>query len=286
MTNKFLIVGIVRNCSKHLLSEVARINSALSGFGNLSWFIVESDSTDKTVDVLDHISNIYKNFQYLSCGNLSLRIPVRTERLAFCRNLYLNYFRSNKPKQELDYVVVADFDGVNSNLTSDSIASCFERLEWDVCCANQAGPYYDIWALRHKIWNSGDCWKQFDFFENMGLKASLALEAAIYSKMLKIPQTHDWIEVDSAFGGLAIYRAHTLEADAFYEGLTPAGESVCEHVSLHSSLRSKNNKIFINPKLINSKYTEHSRNICLKKNTYALRRVARALIFRILQVLR
>ena len=44
-----------------------------------------------------------------------------------------------------------------------------------------------------------------------------ALRIAIYSKMVRIPRDREWIEVDSAFGGLAIYRKAVLTG-ASYRG--------------------------------------------------------------------
>jgi len=75
--------------------------------------------------------------------------------------------------------------------------------------------------------------------------------------MILIDAGEDWIEVESSFGGLAIYRREAL-ADALYVGVTASGEEVSEHVPMHQQLRAKGKRIFINPRFINAKYTEHS----------------------------
>ena len=75
--------------------------------------------------------------------------------------------------------------------------------------------------------------------------------------MIKLPQDSDWIEVDSAFGGLAIYRREAL-LSGIYSGKNALGKPICEHVTLHEHIREKGFKIFINPKLINCKKTDHS----------------------------
>jgi hypothetical protein len=76
--------------------------------------------------------------------------------------------------------------------------------------------------------------------------------------MIVIDPTEDWIEVDSAFGGLAIYRRHALSR-VRYIGLGEAGQEICEHVSLNSQIRSNGYRVFINPMLVNAALTEHAR---------------------------
>jgi hypothetical protein len=83
--------------------------------------------------------------------------------------------------------------------------------------------------------------------------------ATVYSQMVVIPQESDWIEVESAFGGLAIYKRDTLlKTDSKYMGLNKNQEEVVDHASLHLGIVSNGYKIFINPQLINTDFTEHS----------------------------
>jgi hypothetical protein len=70
--------------------------------------------------------------------------------------------------------------------------------------------------------------------------------------MITIPEDSDWIEVDSAFGGFAIYRRSSLADTAAYEGVE------CEHVTFHDHIRRNGGRIFINPKLINGVESGHS----------------------------
>jgi hypothetical protein len=69
----------------------------------------------------------------------------------------------------------------------------------------------------------------------------------------------EWIEVESAFGGLAIYKREALlESNGRYIGLNKNGEEIVDHASLHLGITQNGYKIFINPKLINTDYTEHT----------------------------
>ncbi|HEY1803077.1 MAG TPA: hypothetical protein VGG45_01225 [Terracidiphilus sp.] len=76
--------------------------------------------------------------------------------------------------------------------------------------------------------------------------------------MIVVNTTDDWIEVDSAFGGLAVYRRDALSG-VKYVGLGEARHEVCEHVSLHRQIKSAGRRIFINPQLVNAGVTEHAR---------------------------
>ncbi|MGE4220318.1 MAG: hypothetical protein AB7G39_12805 [Alphaproteobacteria bacterium] len=255
----FLVVGLVRNCERSLGRDVERLRTALGDVRALHWFLVESDSTDRTVRILESLRATVGNFDFRSLGDLTGVHPRRTERLAFCRNVYAKAIRDSETLRDIDYVIVADFDGINAAVTPGALASCWDtRIDWDMCAANQAGPYYDIWALRHETWSPNDCWEQYRFLNRFNGKTERNIWSAVYAKMITIPGDHAWIEVDSAFGGLAIYRK-SLFQNAEYEGVSENGEEICEHVSLHSSMRKSGAKMFINPRLINSGYNEHSR---------------------------
>lgn len=254
-----LIVGLARNCEKQLTESTAKLIEAFSSAKIVKFLIVESDSADGTADILQRMALENKNFNYASLGHLQEQYPKRTDRIALCRNYYLKLIEDCAEYPDVDYVVIADLDGVNGKLSADSVASCWSRTDWDVCAANQDGPYYDIWALRHPLWSPNDCWKQAEFLMSQGVSRFKSIYSAVYSRMIKIPPHADWIEVKSAFGGLAVYRKTVLK-NVSYAGLSPNGEEFCEHVSLHQQIREKGGRIYINPKMINAGVVEHARN--------------------------
>lgn len=256
----FLIVGLARNCEKLLPQSIRKLENAFLNAKKVEFLIIESDSSDNSVKVLYQLSIINKNFKYISLGNLRKQYSKRTERIAYCRNFYLKIIKESSEYRDIDYIVVADMDGVNSKINNTSIRSCWDRKNWDVCTANQLGPYYDIWALRHHIWSPNDCWKQSSFLLSMGLSNFQSVFASVLSRMIRISPESEWIEVDSAFGGLAIYRKEVLLFQSvFYIGLTEEGEEVCEHVYLHKKIREEGGKIFICPAMINAGLVEHAR---------------------------
>jgi len=252
-----LIVGTVRDCAAQLPRSIARLRRAFSACPAVHWLLVESDSSDATVAVLQRLSNNLENFRYLSLGRLAEAMPLRTERIAYCRNRCVDE-ASEQAYRDIDSIVVADFDGANRLLTAKSLATCWTRGEWDVVAANQLGLYYDIWALRHPEWSPNDCWAQYRALREIGgLDHEQACWAAVWGRMICVPPGRDWIEVDSAFGGLALYRAAAFRS-ARYHGLDADGRETCEHVPFHAQLRAQGRRIFINPELVNDGLNEHS----------------------------
>jgi len=253
----FAVVGLARNCENSISADIHRIRQALSNSKSITWLIVESDSSDQTASELKKLSSEIPDFKYVSLGNLSAAIPKRTERISYCRNYYAEQIRSNEIFSNIDYVIVADLDGLNTLVTEDAVESCWECNDWDVCAANQTGPYYDIWALRHKAWCAEDCWAQYKFLNKYTLDFDRNIQTSVYSKMITIPRDSEWIEVDSAFGGFAIYQKSAFKF-CEYVGIDEAGEEFCEHTHFHKILKNNGARIFINPKLINAHYTEHT----------------------------
>ena len=247
---EILIAGPARNNADTLATEVGTLLNSVAGFKKSYCLVVESDSTDNTLSSLEDLKKLIPSFDYISLGHLAKKIPRRTERLALARNRILEEVRNNPEYASVDYVVMADLDGINRSITREKIESCWDVAEpWDVITAVQSDRYYDIWALRHTDWNPIDC-----FIQRSRLEAAIGKEAAnnlaVKAKQVALPST-GMIEVDSAFGGLGIYTREALLAGS-YIGLDEAGNEACEHISFHADLRKAGKRIFINCALVNS----------------------------------
>jgi hypothetical protein len=256
-----VIVGCVRNGAKTVRRAVETLARATAGFAHVQFLLIESDSTDVTVPELERLRQQSDRFAFISLGSLAERYPARTERIAQCRNRYLDELRTNVSYASADYVMVADLDGVNDDLRQQAVETCWSSaVPWDVVTANQRDAYYDIWALRHPDWCPVDCHEQYERLRGI-FERPRALLIAIHSRMVRLSPRAQWIEVDSAFGGLAIYRREALLA-GHYSGIQN-GHGICEHVPLHAQLRAQGLRIFINPALINAHRTDHSARIRL-----------------------
>ena len=249
------VVGLARNVDSTIKSEFARVDAILKQiFSSIEYFIVESDSVDRTSSVLSELKYENRNFDFIALGKLEEKLPLRIERLSYCRNIYVRWLRETPASSR---VLVLDWDTRNTHLNSRSIRSALEELpNASGIFANQAGRYFDIYALRSHGWVDGDCLHEYwDLRKTLGAKK--AKQKAIWSKMRKISPNHPILEVDSAFGGLGIYQSWVF-IDCDYSKLSTNSSNESEHVFLHHQIRSKNGRLFIHPKLINFAWNPHN----------------------------
>jgi hypothetical protein len=271
-----ILVGTVCNVSRTIKSELRILLEAFSDFRIHTVYLVESDSTDNTREVIGALTGSVPQIHLEELGDLKSALPDRISRIRFCRNRYVDFLRHSIEVNKVDYVVVVDLDGMNSNLTQLAVRSCFIRSDWDVVLSNQTGGYYDLLALRHPEWCPGDIMSDLRSEQMLidhsrlpryaivaRLRRRLAFDRArekiIYSKMKVVPTDSDWVEVESGFGGLAIYRASLfLDCDYSVEDQDCSGES--EHVSLSRKIRAKGGKIYINPAFVNNHWNTYNVN--------------------------
>jgi hypothetical protein len=257
LPQEIAIVGLARNCSRSLARDLTRVRQACASAAKVHLLVIESDSTDATPALLATLSEQMSGLRYLSLGSLRERHPLRTDRIAQCRNAYLDALAADPRYAAVSHVLVADLDRVCKDIDARAVESCWQLgVPWDMCSANQGDYYYDIWALRHAPWCPADAWAEFAQLKPL-LGEREATKVSLFSRMVHIDRGAAPIEVESAFGGLAIYRREALLCGARYVGLDPLGREVCEHVEFHAQLRGKGFRLFINPALINAKSTRH-----------------------------
>jgi hypothetical protein len=254
---EILVVGTVRNVGMTLQKEIIKFKSALSARFSVNFFLVESDSTDDTLTVLHSLANKDVNFRFVTLGNLENTIYDRIERIRFARNVYVSEIRQNIKYSGCAYIVVADLDGVNSRINENGFSKAFNSdANWDVLTANQLGKYYDILALRHPIWSPNNCFTALEWLTPLIGKRK-AWNESIFQRMIRIPNSSNPIEVDSAFGGLSVNRRWVFE-NCDYSRYETSNFDDNEHVTLHNKVRQLNGKIFIQPDFINARWTSHS----------------------------
>lgn len=276
MDKKMLLVGTISNVSKTLEKELQIVLQAISIFKSVEVFLVESDSTDETVKILEKIQANNSSFNYVALGTLKEKYPNRIDRIAYCRNIYVDYIRKNYLNHQWEYTAVADLDGMNFKLNKRGIISCFkEELYWDGIFANQKYGYYDLLALRADGWLEQDYYieisatkknnqptkhfrnKLLNFFINFIFYDRIR-KKIIYKRMKVIPRKEKLIKVKSAFGGFGIYKTECFMSHKYIIDSTKTDRS--EHVKFHESC-SKDGKIFyINPALINANFNVYNKN--------------------------
>lgn len=119
--------------------------------------------------------------------------------------------------------------------------------------ATQRAEYYDIWALRIKSILPFDCWQRINELTSFFIDQSFLVNHIIKIHQISIPRDIPLIEVESAFGGAALYNAKYLNKNCLYNGIYKSGwllnSSQCEHVPFHKCLQfyATVPKIYINP---------------------------------------
>ena len=252
-----LVVGTVRNASKYVADDIIRIIEAIDPIIPAVAFVVESDSDDSTVEKLEALKAKDGRIQFVSLGNLETLYPERLERLKHCRHVYLEELRTNPIYSDCDLIVVADLDGINTSISQKEIRIALEaKVNWDVLAANQSGPYYDILALRHPYWSPNSFIQEMEWLRPF-LGKKEAWRHALGDRMIRINPKLPPIEVDSAFGGLCIYKRWVLEKFDYFDD-TPSASTDTDHVILNRKAKANGASIYIHPGFVNSKWTTHS----------------------------
>jgi hypothetical protein len=145
------------------------------------------------------------------------------------RNMYLSFVCENK--SIFDYMIVID---PHFSLWKPLSLSSFNFLklkdtQWNAIFANQSYKYYDIENLITKDINilevPEDEKKQF-----------------IKQKQFHIPSNSEYISVDSAYGGFAVYKTYILHETIKYEENN--------HISFNLKLFGSNSNMFIDPSFV------------------------------------
>jgi len=245
---KLVIAAAVCNIEQTLLPVFDNINKLSELFELQRCILIESNSTDNSINLLKEKKS------YLKCpldvyiiNNKSNSPYDRVERIAKARNMYLDMVEKNYG--DCDYLLVLDFNETNvepyniENIKSNFIIN----NEWDMICANQDKNYYDLYALRHKVWMPFNCWQIINDRPSF-MSMNEAKNIYIRSRFINIPNDHGPIEVESAFGGTAFIKIQSIKG-ARHSHLDENNKPDCEWVSFCKSL----DKVLINPKFINMK---------------------------------
>lgn len=264
-----IFAGCVRNCGAYLAGVEGNLTNVSRLFTKVGLVLFENDSVDDTKERLRTFFPYAVDRAIISLDGIDSLYKFRTQRLALARNSIATIVRS-APFKFYDYVVLLDFDDVNATpIDLSPIETTLQRMEmdagWGVAFANSLGPYYDMWALRHPILCPDDIWLRCETARlHYGLSHQEAYEKNFLNRLFRIPIDIEPFEVESAFGGLGIYKMKCFtETEAVYNGeqlaVGKAGVNdylihyqACEHVSFHRGIRSQTNlRLQIVPFMIN-----------------------------------
>ena len=229
------IVGIARNAMPAMANTLGLLREVDDGFKSAVAFVYENDSTDDTRRQLLETARAWEGFEtrFDALGGIDCRGEFegpRTERLAKCRQTCLEWVRERAAAT--DYVICCDMDPARGF----SVDGVFNSLAWMTQNATVGGmasyslyrvstgiAQYDSWAARANWWA--------DRRHEIGF--------AWFSSFLP-PVGSPPIKMNSAFGGLAVYRTQAYLAGGY------SGED-CEHVPHHRRMADAGWSLYLNP---------------------------------------
>ena len=264
LLGKAIFAGCVRNCERWLPKVLTNIEKYSSYFFKSHFIFIENDSTDNTKEIL---GKWYKN---RNCSSINMdglkNIPKRGLRLEAARNAYLKIIKDSNSLKKYDYLIVMDFDDVSIfEIEKKNILKSIEFLNSDKSIAgvfsNQRGMYYDMWTLRHKTICPVDVWEEIlDYKIKNKVTDEIAYECTLKKRKFYLDENNSPLEVDSAFGGFAIYKMdYILKNQKPYIGSktkkidknNTIKWQVCEHVQFNMGIKDLGGKLYILPYLIN-----------------------------------
>lgn len=267
MNKPALFCGVVRNGGSALQATLDGLEAVRSKFLDTKFIIVTNDNTDSTDEVLDKWANMSpKRNIVVRIDGLLEAFPNRIDRICAARNFYLRKVQIEAKEAHWEYCIVVDLDGPNESLDPN----WFHDLEkfpvaWDAIFANQKEAYYDVYALRHDRWCPQDCWVEVESSISRIIKRIPKVRSwvrrnlvnkLVFARQHKIVRTHPPIKVNSAFGGLGIYRVQALNG-IYYGSRRANNYVVCEHVVLNEAIAKRGGNLYVAPNLINGAPKEH-----------------------------
>lgn len=239
------VVAIARNACPHLRNTLGLIDTIRPWFRTLRLYVFENDSVDDTATVLDEYAGRHGDttvVEHDSLGRADMRgwEPDRTKFLAEYRNRCLDFVAGNEEWRLAPWTVVLDVDP-HGGFLPVGVVNSIGWLE-DPAYHYAAGmasysiirltaedgqhwfAHYDAYAARPVSW-----WRDRRHEIGMG-----------WFQGMMMPIGADPMPMNSAFGGLCVYRTEVLLGSRYAGG-------DCEHVALHRQMAGDGWRMFLNP---------------------------------------
>lgn len=255
--SRISVCSIVRDCQKNLVRNIPRIESLRKLFLDSEVIIFENDSKDGTLETLKEWQQGSKDVHIFSEQYNKITIPGKTdgmvnpffslariEKMVMYRNKYLDFLNKSAGPPR-DFVIVVDLDIAGFSLYG-VINSFGTNDKWDCIAANGVSlssrltyQYHDSYALI-----------EAGKMEEIQTEKSITFNRKHFS-FLKPGMP--LLEVDSAYGGLAIYNWESIKGLYYFCPLNedPGVQCKSEHVGLHSLMKKNGHGlIYVNPSML------------------------------------
>jgi len=263
---RIVFAGCARDCAAALPKVLANVDRIAGLFADADYVLMENDSKDTTKNLLREWCSSRPTAHLITRDDFNISAP-RTIRLAQLRGEYTALVKGKFADR--DYLAVLDCDDVNSSaIDLDAVMRSIDFLAQDRSCAgasaNSVPYYYDLWAFRHPELCPSDFWEDvLDYAVRFRVSDAEAYTKTLAKRTVQLPRDGPPLEVDSAFGGFAIYKmSSVLKNRAPFTGYkrkvlpsrngpTQVGLQVSEHVSFHAGFRARGDRLFVLPWLVN-----------------------------------
>jgi len=256
INERILICCLARDCARSILDNIPRINELRKQFISSEVLVIENDSMDSTKEVLlswqekgsgininsfDNFSTTYHSKSIVNpFPGTSL---YRIEKMAFYRNMYLDWLETNKSRFDVLILIDIDIewfsiDGVVNTIMQapPGWGGIFANGYTDTKCAKLViyTMFHDMYAYLDELPKAKPYLTLKKLFENKKLMNSKLKE-------------NDFLSVASAFGGIGIYKVEAIEGLRYTAEPNEDKymEAICEHIPLNISVikRGYNNYI-------------------------------------------
>lgn len=253
---EIVIAGLARDCAHSLPRLLPMLEELADRFSRSHFIFLENDSLDRTKEVFKAFARQHPSCYFESLDGIGRTYRKRTARLAYLRNAVLERAEVCVADPQHAFLLLLDLDDVNSTVSVDYLVNLVENDtgDWAGLFANQADRYYDLWALRHARLCPYDVWRKVRE-RPKEMSPEDAVARFITAISFSLPPDQGRVEVESAFGGLGLYRLSAISG-CRYLGLGDDGHEVCEHVAFNEAVRLRGGRLFIDCALINARGTE------------------------------
>lgn len=246
----------VRNCEQYLRKNLEFLSSLTSDkeIDAIDIFILENDSIDNTKSILDEYSSC-SNFHIFFEDNLTQKLTNRIERITYVRNKLLAEISSSNINYDIYIALDLDLDlflNTSKSLFINLLKNFSKNNSEDAIFPNSKPFYYDLAALRAPNWVESDVWNQYAKATKKIKLGKIFLRLYFVTrKQRKISEKIEKIKVNSAFGGIGIYKVDKYILSKQKYNISEIDN--CEHVQFNNAFENK----FIYPNWIIKAPTEH-----------------------------
>jgi len=273
INKNIVIAALARDCEKSLPNMIALIEQLRQRFIWTQVVVVENDSKDNTKNILfrwekesDGVNIISQDYGTLTIPeigqvNCDPTISIhRIEKMAFYRNIYLDYV--DKLNCEIDYLMVVDIDIDFFSIEGLIQAIDKDENDWGAIFSNGI-TQTSYFGMRSKIYF--DCFAIYEYPLIGDFSYNQKKLDFTFKTINKNVRNHKKYSVISAFSGIGIYRYEAIKGLRYKASLNKAmnGTAVCEHIPFNMEIIKRGFKNYISRDFI-VVYGTHNLGLILK----------------------